>query len=211
MKPWFFLLASFALSGCAYTPVYNGKEEYSGAGYLLDYTPRHTLDYFVQGMADQLVASNQYLTPRTPIAITSFVEVQNLEETDWLGNTVSEAFMYQMQQRGFTVIDFKATGSIQVTPDGDFALSRNWEELAQSQQVDYVLTGTMLRQSGGVMINARIVGIRSRVVVASAQGFLPQDRIGRDLDNLNRVRLEDGAIIRDDAVMTERYNVILKP
>nr|WP_086941139.1 FlgO family outer membrane protein [Thaumasiovibrio occultus] len=205
------LLLPLTLASCAFSPIYNGKEPYTGSAFMLRDTPRHTMDYFVEGLANQLVGSNQYLTARTPLAVTSFVDLQQMDETNWLGNTVSEAFLYQMQQRGYTVVDYKATGAIRVTPEGDFAVSRDWQDLQGEQQIDYVLTGTMMRQGNGVMINARIIGMRSRVVIASAQGFLPADRIGRDIDNNNKIRVENGTIIRDDDTLHERTNIILKP
>ncbi|WP_413110736.1 FlgO family outer membrane protein [Thaumasiovibrio sp. DFM-14] len=215
MKNWQYRLGILLLpllsAACSYAPIYNGKEPYSGSGFMLAQTPRHTLDFFIEGLAEQLIESNHYLTARTPLAVTSFVDLQDMDETNWLGNSLSEAFMYQMQQRGYTVVDYKATGAIRVTDEGDFTISRNWEDLAGEQLVDYVLTGTMLRQGGGVLVNARVIGMRSRVVIASAQGFLPADRIGRDIDNVNKVRLENGTIIRDDVSLHNRENVILKP
>jgi TolB-like protein len=98
-----------------------------------------------------------------------------------------------------------------VTSQGDFALSRDWKDLAQEQQIQFILTGTMLRQEGGVLVNARVIGMQSRIVVASAQGFLPADRIGRDLDTLNQIRTEDGVLIRSDPSMTTPKTVILRP
>lgn len=98
-----------------------------------------------------------------------------------------------------------------MTHQGDFALSRDWKDLAQEQDVQYVLTGTMLRQEGGVLVNARVVGMQTRIVVASAQGFLPADRIGRDLDTLNSIRTQDGVIIRSDPTISQPYTVILRP
>ncbi|MGF1691141.1 FlgO family outer membrane protein [Photobacterium kagoshimensis] len=211
MKKWIVVLLSLMTASCSYSPIYNGKEPYTGNEYLLKKTPRHTIDFFIEGMTEQLVESNQYLTAKTPLAVTSFVDLQQMDETNWLGNTVTEGFMYQMQQRGFTVVDYKATGAIKVTKDGDFTISRNWRELASEQPVDYVLTGTMLRQGGGVLVNARIIGMRSRVVIASAQGFLPADRLGRDLDTLNKMRMRNGVIIRSEVNEFDRGNVVLKP
>lgn len=211
MKIWIVLVLSILSASCTFTPIYNGKEPYSGSEFFLKATPRHTLDYFLNSMADELLETNAYLTARTPMAVTSFVDVQNMAETNWLGNTVTEGMIYQMQRRGFTVIDFKTTGAIKVTPDGDFTISRNWKELNPEQQIDYVLTGTMLRQGGGVLVNARIIGMQSRVVVASAQGFLPADRIGRDIDTLYKVRMRDGVMIRDDRNRLQRETIILKP
>lgn len=211
MRKWIVLLLSLMTVSCAYSPIYNGKEPYSGSRFMLVDTPRHTMDFFIESLAEQLIESNSSLSAYTPIAITSFVDLQEMDQTNWLGNSVTEGFIYQLQRRGFKVVDFKSTGAIRVTSQGDFAFSRDWKDLVQEQEVDYVLTGTMLRQDGGVLVNARVIGMQSRVVVASAQGFLPADRIGRDLDSLNRMRMEDGVLIRSDASMSSRNTVILKP
>ncbi|MDN3614379.1 MAG: FlgO family outer membrane protein [Vibrio gallaecicus] len=211
MKKWLVAMSVMLLTSCAYSPIYNGKSEYSGSQFMLMDSPRHTMDFFVESMTEDLMISNTSVSARTPIAVTSFVDLQNMDATNWLGNSVSEGFIHQFQRRGFKVIDFKTTGSIQVTQQGDFAISRDWKDLAQEQDVQYVLTGTMLRQEGGVLVNARVVGMQTRVVVASAQGFLPADRIGRDLDTLNSIRTQDGVIIRSDPTMTQPYTVILRP
>ncbi|MFA0440815.1 hypothetical protein BCU70_13505 [Vibrio sp. 10N.286.49.C2] len=211
MNKWLLMASVLTLTSCAYSPIYNGKETYSGSKFMLMESPRHTMDYFVEGLTDDLVESNTSVSVRTPIAVASFVDLQSLESTNWLGNSVSEGFIHQLQRRGFKVVDYKTTGSIQVTSQGDFALSRDWKDLAQEQQIQFVLTGTMLRQEGGVLINARVVGMQSRVVVASAQGFLPADRIGRDLDTLNQMRTEDGVLIRSDPMMTSPHTIILRP
>ncbi|MEF1290810.1 FlgO family outer membrane protein [Vibrio sp. M260118] len=211
MKKWLSLVPVVFLTACAYAPIYNGKEPYPGSQFMLMESPRHTLDFFVESMTEDLMISNTSVSARTPIAVTSFVDLQNMDATNWLGNSVSEGFIHQFQRRGFKVVDFKTTGSIQVTHQGDFAFSRDWKDLAQEQDIQYVLTGTMLRQEGGVLVNARVVGMQSRVVVATAQGFLPADRIGRDLDTLNSIRTQDGVLIRSDPTMTQPYTVILRP
>jgi len=178
---------------------------------MLMESPRHTLDFFVESMTEDLMTSNTSVSARTPIAVTSFVDLQNLDATNWLGNSVSEGFIHQFQRRGFKVVDYKTTGAIQVTMEGDFAFSRDWKDLAKEQDIQFVLTGTMLRQEGGVLVNARVVGMQSRVVVATAQGFLPADRIGLDLDTLNSIRTEDGVLIRSDPTIRQPYTVILRP
>ncbi|RQW63985.1 FlgO family outer membrane protein [Vibrio viridaestus] len=210
MKQWLIFVPALLMAGCM-APIYNGKEEYKGAQFMLQRSPQHTMDYFVKSMTEDLIESNTSVTARTPIAVTSFVDLQNMDTTNWLGNSVSEGFIHQFQERGFKVVDFKTTGSIQVTQQGDFAFSRNWTDLAEKQDIQYVLTGTMLRQEGGVLFNARVVGMQSRIVVATAQGFLPADRIGRDLDTLNAMRTQDGVLIRSDPTMRQPYTVILRP
>lgn len=211
MKNWIAILLSLASVSCVYDPIYDGKGPYSGSQIFLMQMPRHTLDFFLDDLAQELLDTNNYLTARTPMAIVSFVDIEKMNDTNWLGNTMTDGMIYQMQRRGFRVVDFKNTGFIRVTEEGDFVLSRNWKELDPEQQIDYVLTGTMLRQGGGILVNARIIGMRSRVVVASAQGFLPANRIGRDIDTLRKVRVEDGVVIRGDKRDHMSDVVILKP
>ncbi|SON49350.1 FlgO family outer membrane protein [Vibrio tapetis] len=211
MNKWLVIAMAMLLSSCAFSPIYNGKDTYSGSRFMLMDTPRHTMDFFVESLAEELILSNTSVSARTPIAVTSFVDLQNMDTTNWLGNSVSEGFIHQFQRRGFKVVDFKTTGSIRVTNEGDFAFSRDWKELAEEQDVKYVLTGTMLRQDGGVLINARVVGMQTRIVVATAQGFLPEDRIGRDLETLNSIRTQDGVLIRSDPTLKYPNSIILRP
>ncbi|MFC3022393.1 FlgO family outer membrane protein [Vibrio zhugei] len=211
MKKWLILVPVILLTACAYSPIYTGKKQYNGSRFMLMTSPQHTLSYFVESMTEDLLESNTSVTAQTPIAIASFVDLQNLDATNWLGNTVSEGFINQFQQRGFKVIDFKTTGSIQVTGEGDFVLSRDWKELSKEQQIQYIVTGTMVRQDDGVLVNARVIGLQSRIVVATAEGFLPADRIGRDLDTLDSMRTKDGVIIRSNPHISNPNTVILRP
>ncbi|EON89892.1 lipoprotein [Plesiomonas shigelloides 302-73] len=190
-------LSGLLLTGCA------GNQPSADQPYVMDKNqvqvlPRHSLDFFVDAMARQLVDSNKTLAASGPIAVASFVDLQQMDQTNWLGNLMADSFIYQLQQRGMTVLDYKTTGQIRVTPQGDFALSRNWRDLQKAYQVNSVLTGTMLRQGSGIQINARIIRFSDRVVIATAQGFLPADRLGRSIGNPNLVQMRNGVIVRGD-------------
>lgn len=211
MKRLSVILLSLMGCGCIYNPIYDGKEPFSGGQFTLAQVPRHTLDFFLDGITDDLLKNQKGLASNASLVIASFVDIENIEHTNWLGNSLTEGMIYQMQRRGFSVVDFKSTGAIRVTQTGDFTLSRDWKELPTEQVSDHVVTGTMLRQTGGVLINVRVISLASRVVVASAQGFLPEDRIGRDIDTLYRVRLQDGSVIRSEQRKTRERNIILKP
>lgn len=108
MKKWLVAASMMTLlTSCAYSPIYNGKEPYSGSQFMLMDSPRHTMDFFIESMTEDLMVSNVAVSARTPIAITSFVDLQNMDATNWLGNSVSEGFIHQFQRRGFKVVDFK--------------------------------------------------------------------------------------------------------
>lgn len=166
--------------------------------------PKHAINDVVKGLAYQMLDSSSFVNPKTPIAVASFVNLKDLESTNWLGNQLSESFIHELQHHGLIVVDFKTTGHIRVTKDGDYAFTRDWKELPDRQIIDYVVTGTMIERDGGVMVNARMIGMQSRVVVASAQSFIPSWVIGDRLNNEGEtVNIVDGLIIRDSKTLKE--------
>jgi len=165
--------------------------------------PKHAINDVVKGLAYQMLRSSSYVTPKTPVAVTSFVEMDSLEKTNWLGNQIAESFLHELQRHGLVVVDFKTTGHIRVTKTGDFVFSRDWKELPERQIIDYVVTGTMMEQEDGVMINARMIGMQSRVVVATAQSFIPAWVIGDQINKDEKVHMKDGMLIRDSEMLSK--------
>ncbi len=134
---------------------------------------KHIGDY-VKNMTQDLIANMEYVNDKTPIGVTHFALLDtNLQKTDLLGRQMAESFVHELHKFRVPVIDFKATEYIRISDDGDFVLSRDYLELSSSLPIDYVLTGTMTKHQGGVLVNARILGLESRAVVASAQMLVP--------------------------------------
>lgn len=170
--------------------------------------PNSALNDVVKGLAYEMLKNSSFVTPKTPIAVASFVNLKNLESTNWLGMQLSEDFIHELQRHGMVVVDFKATGYIRVTKSGDFVLSRDWQELPERQIIDYVVTGTMMEQENGVMVNARMVGMQSRVVVATSQAFIPNWAIGKEITPEQRVKMKDGMLIRDQAKLAKESRAV---
>lgn len=160
----------------------------SNTGASISY--RHKIDFFARDLANQLVSSQSNMSEYRAIAVTSFVDLNNINKTNWLGNAVSEGVMGELQKFGYTVADYKMTGAIKVTKEGDFALSRNYKDLMGAANIDYILVGTMFKQIDGVFFNARIVNTSNNIVVASGQGFMPTKSIGMEYTSEN-VRIDD--------------------
>lgn len=133
------------------------------------------VNHYVQSMMHDLVANLDLVNPQMVIGMTSFVYLDGpYDQTDLLGNQLSESFMHEVHQFGLGVIDFKTTDYIRVTPQGDFVFSRDFMDLKEEQPIEYVLGGTLVRHQGGTLINARLVSVASKKVAATAQGFIPQ-------------------------------------
>ena len=132
---------------------------------LSDYVAQMTMD-----LHDDL--KRMHMTHSVTVA--SFVELDpSLKNTNRLGNQIAESFINELQQFGIPVNDNKVTGYIEMTEAGDFAFSRNVGELEWKENIGYVLSGTMLRNDKGIVINARIVGLTSNKVIASTSKLIP--------------------------------------
>lgn len=161
---------------------------YDGAAYQATQQAAHKLqpqyqpqaavnvNHYVQSMMHDLVANLDMVNPQMVIGMTSFVYLDGpYDQTDLLGNQLSESFMHEVHQFGLGVVDFKTTDYIRVTPQGDFVFSRDFMELKEEQPIEFVLGGTLVRHQGGTLINARLVSVASKKVAATAQGFIPQN------------------------------------
>lgn len=180
------------------SPVVNNQLFQSGLVEENNYTKsmpakRKNINHYVRGIMQDMVENLQYVNDKTPLAVSSFVFLDdNYNDGSLLGNQISESFMHELHSFGIPVIDFKTTDFMRVTPAGDFVFSRDYLELNQDQNFNYVLAGTLVSHQGGVLVNARIVGLKSKAVVGSAQGFIPQSVV----DALNSSYRTDGIMLK---------------
>jgi TolB-like protein len=129
---------------------------------------------YVRNMAQDLVSNMEYVTERTPVAVTHFSLIDgDLTETNLLGYQIAESFAHEFHKFRMPVVEFKATQFIRVTDSGDFVLSRDFLDLTSVTPIQYALTGTMTKHQGGYIVNAKMLGMESRVIVASSQIFIP--------------------------------------
>lgn len=134
---------------------------------------KHIGDY-VRNMAQDLVSNMEYVSERTPVAVTHFSLIDSdLKQTNLLGQQMAESFAHEFHKFRMPVVEFKATQFIRVTDTGDFVMSRDFLDLKNTTPIQYVLTGTMTKHQGGYIVNARMLGMESNVIVASAQSFVP--------------------------------------
>jgi len=132
------------------------------------------INHYVRGVMHNLMGNMRGFSSDAIVGVTSFAFIDsNLNESSLLGNQISESFMHELHQFGIAVVDYKLTGSVIVTEEGDFAFSRDYMELSPSITISYLLTGTLTRHQGGYLINARVVSLADNVLLSSAQGFIP--------------------------------------
>ncbi|WP_299495054.1 FlgO family outer membrane protein [uncultured Shewanella sp.] len=135
------------------------------------------LAYVSSRILDDLVQFNQGLFETQLIVVTTPVFLNELTQTNPLGLALQDSLMTGLQQRQFTVIDANMSHNIQITPTGDFMLSRDWKQLPASLMVDHALVSTMSVTSEGVILNVRLLNIDSRRLVSSAQAFFSDNEL----------------------------------
>jgi hypothetical protein len=97
----------------------------------------------------------------------------NYNDSNLLGIQIAESLIHEVHKFGIPVIDFKTTGFIRITEQGDFAFSKDYQDFSGEMPARYIVGGTMLKHINGYLVNARIVGVHSQAVVASAQSLKP--------------------------------------
>lgn len=144
----------------------------------VDATPErllYTINDYVRNLSQDLVANMENMTPQTPMGVTHFAWLDSdLNHSNIMALQMAESFKHEFHQYRIPVVDFKSTGFIRVTSQGDFYLSRDHEDLNIDVPMDYILTGTFARHHGGVLINARIIDVSTKHIVASAQSLIPE-------------------------------------
>ena len=112
---------------------------------------------------------------RLPMAIMPFVERPRAHKDNALGERISESFIFQLQKRGFNLVDYRAV-SMTTTVKPELS-AKQLTGLRNRFRIYFVLTGTYARYPDGIVINARVLDTTTRQVVASGQGHITNDEL----------------------------------
>lgn len=138
------------------------------------------MEYHTYVLANELFAQ---LRPsrQAKYAVTGFVPADtmswNSKQQDplmMLGHQLEEGLITEAAKRGFTTQEFKLTDDIIMGEYADRVLTRDIEQLPGIERVDFYITGTIVRQQAGAMVNARVINARTKDVVAAATRFFPE-------------------------------------
>lgn len=133
------------------------------------------IEEYIEQMVIEMQMTLSSISIKKPIAVASFVELDtDLNATNQLGLELSEGFIAELMKASFPLVEHRITGEILMTQDGDFALSRNINQVKSAQRIGYVLSGTMTQRYNGIQVNARIVGLKSNRILASSSKLIPK-------------------------------------
>lgn len=109
-----------------------------------------------------------------------------------LGHQLEQGMMTEASRRGLITQDFKVANNIQISDVSDSVITRDVERLSQIKKIDFFITGTITEQQEGAIVNARVVHVKSKDVVAAASKFFPADLFWQR----EKVSSRDGMIYR---------------
>ena len=159
---------------------------------LSSITPEGNLNSRVIFLADQLVRNIDNRFRYEPVVVTTFVNLDNMKETSSLGRLIAENLIHELQVRGWKVFDIRLARDIVVKPQGEFSITRDIKNIRNNYRVNSVITGTYAITSNSVIVNARIIDVKSGVVVSTGQIVLPIE----DVSSLLSDRSSSGSTIR---------------
>lgn len=172
------VVVTAALTACATAPE---EQSLVQQGDALPVPPLGNVEYHTYVLANELFAS---LRPgrQARYAVAGFVPVDSMDYNDkdqnplmLLGHQLEQGLITEATKRGFTAQEFKLTNDIIMGEHSDRVLSRDIEQLSDIERVDYYITGTLVPQEAGAIVNARIINARTKDVIAAATRFFPAE------------------------------------
>lgn len=131
-------------------------------------TSQTTLESTIASLSTQLM-QNQKINTDKPVLITSFVRLDQLKETSEFGRVIGESLINELSNRGFNIIEFRGQMAVSINEQGEYFISRKPHEIKGSALSTYIVVGTYSRQSGKVILNARIIDNITGKIISSAR------------------------------------------
>ena len=170
-------LATTGLTGCSNSPEPNME-------LISEQVPLPALgnvEYHTYVLANELFA-NVAPARQARYAVAGFVPVDSMEYDETfqhplqlLGHQLEQGMLTEATKRGFVAQEFKLSNDIIISDKADRVLTRDIDQLSALDRVDYYITGTLVYQEAGAMVNARIINARTRDIVAAATRFFPAE------------------------------------
>lgn len=117
-------------------------------------------------LADQIHA---YFRGNTagPIAVTTFVDIDNLYQSSTFGRILGEQLMSELSMLGYNVIELRQAEAMQIMYDqGELGLSRDIHTLKKHRDLSAIVVGTYAISPVRVYVNARLLDPETSMIVS---------------------------------------------
>lgn len=131
----------------------------------------------MKNLADQLDKNVVGTNLSNKYVVTSFTNLDKIDDTTALGRLISENLIYGLQVHKWQIIEIRLTKGVDVNAAGEFFLSRDISKLKDEYKISGVVTGTYSVAEGNLTINARVIDINTGIVMSSAQTYVPVNMV----------------------------------
>lgn len=136
------------------------------------------VEFYTFELANELFAGISPVKQAT-YAVSGFVAADTLRAEQQqhplmsLGHQLQQGMLTEASKRGFRTFELSLAKNVIMGNDYDKMLTRDTEQLNDVVAIDYVITGTMLFQETGAMVNARLINVRNNQIVSAATRYFP--------------------------------------
>ncbi|MHB8121546.1 MAG: FlgO family outer membrane protein [Desulfuromonadaceae bacterium] len=127
----------------------------------------------MNNLADQLDKNAGVTGPSHTCVVTSFTNLDKIDDTTALGRLIAENLIYGLQMHKWQIIELRLSKGVEINEAGEFFLSRDINKLKDEYKISGVVTGTYSVAEGNLTINARVIDVNTGVVISSAQTYMP--------------------------------------
>jgi TolB-like protein len=170
-------------------------------------SPKGQINVLAEKLVNEMVVHNDSLRPDQPLLVTTPVMLSEFNDTNELGLQLQQGMIAAFHAHEFNLVDMNVSESLRSTLQGEFILSRDWQQLPADLPVSHVLVSTMSFTSEGLVLNARVVDVSNNRVVAAAQSFAANVTLSGYLQRSEKVTSRDGILYRHEAQGKESLSV----
>ncbi|MRD56101.1 hypothetical protein GH816_06055 [Betaproteobacteria bacterium LSUCC0115] len=175
MKKLALVFSSLYLAGCAAVAQQSAPATAPVSAPVRPAPVLSEAEVFQQAVAELAGQLNQNMGRRAGqvFILTSFSDLNRLQESSHLGQLLSENLIHELQVRGWDLVELRLANAVSVNSAGEFGLSREHRRLKEQFQASGIITGTYSLAGRYVMVNARVMNYETGAVVSTAQVRLP--------------------------------------
>lgn len=160
-------------------------------------TQEGNLHSHVERLARQLFDTANVIDVTSTVAVGTFLPARTLKvdddsELNSIAIQLQESFSTLVTQVGLTVIEYKSLSGVMVTEQADIMLSRDVTKLDGGVSVQYLLTGSYVQQENSLIVNAKLINVLDKSLVAAATDYVPLN----SLFSHEKIQMKEGMLYR---------------
>jgi TolB-like protein len=126
--------------------------------------------------------AGKLITRETPMLVGTVGNVNDVETSSTLGRAITEQLSARLAEKGYKIAELKLrqgisvqTGGLTGASSGEYLLSRDVNSIAGEHKAAVALTGTYAVGARNVLVNLRLIDIRSSNVITAYDYVLPKN------------------------------------